>query len=113
MYINPVQFEDENYKAKGRHIIKNRNESELVQYLIDKGWLKSKTVASIVLIIISIAFMLMSAYFFTGGKAFGFISNSSSRIADEPYYINIPGVDEPVEVLPGEDLGEVLKKYRN
>lgn len=113
MYTSPVQFDEEGYKPRDRKIIKRNNDSELVKFLIEKGWFKSKTIATIVLLLISLSFMLMSVYFFTGGKVFGFNSSSSNQVSDNPYFINIPGVEEPIEIMPGEDVGEVLKKYRN
>lgn len=109
---NPIQFEDINYKPIKRHIIKLQNESELVTLLIEKGWLKSRKTAAAALLFVSVSFILIAAFFFTEGKVFGFNLSLDGRVADQPYFVTIPGVDEPIKVLPGEDLGEVIKKHQ-
>ena len=110
LMYNSVQFEDEKYSSSRKNIRK-KGESELINWLIKKGWIKNKNIAGIVLIIISILFMFLAFVFFTGGEVFG--SNNNLNRSNQPYFIHIPGELEPVEIMPGEDVSEVIKRYRN
>jgi len=114
IYMKFVQFEDQDYiprrKSKKKKHIRN-NEPELVSWVIEKGWLRNRYIINFIFISISAIFIFISIIFFTGGKAFGFSNRYESR-NNQVYYINIPGVEDTVVVRPGEDLSEVIERYK-
>jgi len=83
------------------------HESELVSWVIEKGWLKNRDSAAFLFVIISILFISISIGFFTGGGVFGFDNKYQNR-SDQPYYVTVPGVEERIKVNPGEDLNDVI-----
>lgn len=112
--MKTVEFDDQDYiprggKRKKRKIHKN-NESELVSWVINKGWIKNKSIISIIFILISLIFIFLSIVFFTGGEVFGFSDKFNSR-SNQPYYISIPGVEGAVLVKPNENLSDVVERH--
>jgi|AntAceMinimDraft_13_1070369.scaffolds.fasta_scaffold111996_2 predicted PurR-regulated permease PerM len=105
--MKKVRFEDENYNPRKRKLsIINHDESELVSWVLEKGWLKNKNAVASIFVVISLIFIFLSVLFFTEGKVF-----SSSFQPNQPYYIDIPTQEEPILVHPNENLSEVLDRY--
>lgn len=111
--MKAVEFEDQDYipKRRGYKLKDIHKESELVSWVVKKGWIKSKSFAAFTFILISIAFMFFSLLFITEGRVFGFSDKYESR-SDQPYYIDVPGIEATIIVNPGENLDEVIRRHK-